>query len=754
MHYVRTFLIEEIDRIHLLCEEESRSEGSDVKSGVKENEGKSLTELIEKLLITSKPPEIKTVEFDGNPKLWGLFITQFGEAIDKREDMTATKKFAHLIGCLKGEVLEHISDLAINEDNYILAMKNLKQRYGDKRRRIIYHITEIEQVEPKCEVTKQMQQMEIQNNMRHLPTMMLRQRKTSTSTFSSPNASKSQQCTTSSPRNTALEEGSIDTEKSSHEQTKIVATAGVENAQAYIADSIIDRIRYEQTDTVEESLKEKWGAPDVLLEIGTIAQLAISNPVKSKGWDWTVMDTEIGSIKSVENYNKTAVVFDALAKTTEGPSLKECLHRGPVMLPSLVGIILHARTVMSCHSIMEDASAKHMKRRIDIIRAIGMPVYARRESDLSSKLYLIHGKSRLVPKKRANNKSATIPRLKLLAVELETRIIRSQRYHNRADLTFRAALPKVLKDSSLLWNGPSWMVHPLEKWSREEVGEEVQVMNFMALELMICMEISSATKTTIVDDVPRECYTIRTARVSNLSTRKNDNDQRIRVDLFGPMWVKDNGIISKHWVALFNRRKRPDFVLSDNAKNFVLASKLIQEDSNQDQRPLKWHITPGAPWQADVYERMITSSKGALLWIKTVLGSSIHEEESPEHKIIEKDGHQRARLYGPAPLAPPFCPDPRAVYAKDVLDIEQFSTIKGVRLDATDNQFYGKFSTGSVSIPWQNEMIETECFQELNVMEVNGELVLDLRNDSIRGENGESESNNKFGFLARLFKRR
>ncbi|OZC10673.1 hypothetical protein X798_02422 [Onchocerca flexuosa] len=91
---------------------------------------------------------------------------------------------------------------------------------------------------------------------------------------------------------------------------------------------------------------------------------------------------------------------------------------------------------------------------------------------------------------------------------------------------------------------------------------------------------------------------------------------------------------------------------------------------------------------------------------------------------------------------------------------------KGVRLDATDNQFYGKFSTGSVSIPWQNEfvsftgqdygklMIETECFQELNVMEVNGELVLDLRNDSIRGENGKRESKNKFGFFARLFKRR
>ena len=29
---------------------------------------------------------------------------------------------------------------------------------------------------------------------------------------------------------------------------------------------------------------------------------------------------------------------------------------------------------------------------------------------------------------------------------------------------------------------------------------------------------------------------------------------------------------------------------------------------------------------------------------------------------------------------PPFVPDPHAVYAKDVLDIEQFSTVKGVNL--------------------------------------------------------------------------
>lgn len=53
---------------------------------------------------------------------------------------------------------------------------------------------------------------------------------------------------------------------------------------------------------------------------------------------------------------------------------------------------------------------------------------------------------------------------------------------------------------------------------------------------------------------------------------------------------------------------------------------------------------------------------------------------------------------------PPFIPDPHAVYAKDVLDIEQFSTVKGVSLDSSDDSFYTKFNTGSVSIPWQTEV--------------------------------------------------
>lgn len=70
---------------------------------------------------------------------------------------------------------------------------------------------------------------------------------------------------------------------------------------------------------------------------------------------------------------------------------------------------------------------------------------------------------------------------------------------------------------------------------------------------------------------------------------------------------------------------------------------------------------------------------------------------------------------------PPFIPDPHAVYAKDVLDIEQFSTVKGVSLDSSDSSFYNRFNTGAVSIPWQEEMVETRVFEELNLFHIDEE---------------------------------
>ena len=47
---------------------------------------------------------------------------------------------------------------------------------------------------------------------------------------------------------------------------------------------------------------------------------------------------------------------------------------------------------------------------------------------------------------------------------------------------------------------------------------------------------------------------------------------------------------------------------------------------------------------------------------------------------------------------------PRAVYAKDVLDIDPFSSVKGVDIEVSDHEFAAKFSTGAVSKPWQEEV--------------------------------------------------
>ncbi|XP_066136525.1 G protein-coupled receptor kinase 4 [Saccopteryx bilineata] len=107
-----------------------------------------------------------------------------------------------------------------------------------------------------------------------------------------------------------------------------------------------------------------------------------------------------------------------------------------------------------------------------------------------------------------------------------------------------------------------------------------------------------------------------------------------------------------------------------------------------------------------------------------------------EHPVFKDINFQKLEVHK---LEPPFCPDPHAVYCKDVLDIKQFSTVKGVYLDTADNTFYSQFVTGCVSIPWQNEvlplsaphvypsyvmkrkslrcMIETECFKDINESE-------------------------------------
>ncbi|XP_078514204.1 rhodopsin kinase GRK1 [Lissotriton helveticus] len=81
-------------------------------------------------------------------------------------------------------------------------------------------------------------------------------------------------------------------------------------------------------------------------------------------------------------------------------------------------------------------------------------------------------------------------------------------------------------------------------------------------------------------------------------------------------------------------------------------------------------------------------------------------------------------------LPPPFAPDSRTVYAKDIQDVGAFSTVKGVVLEDSDKEFFDEFASGNIPIPWQEEMIETGIFGELN----------DQSNDKRRNSTMENSS--------------
>ncbi|XP_070256244.1 G protein-coupled receptor kinase 4 isoform X3 [Myotis yumanensis] len=118
-----------------------------------------------------------------------------------------------------------------------------------------------------------------------------------------------------------------------------------------------------------------------------------------------------------------------------------------------------------------------------------------------------------------------------------------------------------------------------------------------------------------------------------------------------------------------------------------------------------------------------------------------------KHPLFKNINFKRLEVHM---VEPPFCPDPNAVYCKDIMDIEQFSTVRGIYLDAADTTFYSQFVTGSVSIPWQNEMIESECFKDINESE--NEETRDLRQEDKTCQ-PKPAPKRKRGFFHRLLSR-
>ncbi|XP_040830838.1 rhodopsin kinase GRK7 [Ochotona curzoniae] len=93
------------------------------------------------------------------------------------------------------------------------------------------------------------------------------------------------------------------------------------------------------------------------------------------------------------------------------------------------------------------------------------------------------------------------------------------------------------------------------------------------------------------------------------------------------------------------------------------------------------------------------------------LGSREKSDDPRKHPFFQTINFPRLEA---GLVDPPFVPDPSVVYAKDIDEIEDFSEVRGVEFDDKDKKFFQRFATGAVPIAWQEEIIETGLFEELN----------------------------------------
>ncbi|XP_036106160.1 rhodopsin kinase GRK1 [Molossus molossus] len=127
-------------------------------------------------------------------------------------------------------------------------------------------------------------------------------------------------------------------------------------------------------------------------------------------------------------------------------------------------------------------------------------------------------------------------------------------------------------------------------------------------------------------------------------------------------------------------------------------------------------------------------------------------EKDPEKRLGFRDGTCEGLRINPlfkdinwrqleaGMLIPPFIPDSRTVYAKNIQDVGAFSTVKGVIFEEADKEFFREFATGNCSIPWQEEMIETGVFGELNVWRADGQMPDDMKGIAVEEAAPSSKS--------------
>ena len=84
-------------------------------------------------------PKIELPAFHGDILKYYEFMEAFKNTVDS-SDLTNVEKFTYLKQFLSGEALSTLEGLPITNDNYIVALELLRERYGDETRRTRAHI--------------------------------------------------------------------------------------------------------------------------------------------------------------------------------------------------------------------------------------------------------------------------------------------------------------------------------------------------------------------------------------------------------------------------------------------------------------------------------------------------------------------------------------------------------------------------------------------------------------------------------------
>ena len=114
-----------------------------------------------------KLPKIEIVSFNGKKTKWVEFWDSFESTIDKNKRLSEVEKFNYLRGKLEGEAKRTISGLTLSKENYSVAIKILKERFGNIQDAVDLHYSELLNLQPASNKTSSLRNFLDQIN-RHL----------------------------------------------------------------------------------------------------------------------------------------------------------------------------------------------------------------------------------------------------------------------------------------------------------------------------------------------------------------------------------------------------------------------------------------------------------------------------------------------------------------------------------------------------------------------------------------------------------